>query len=394
MTQASVGFHTNRRGVVLMSSAHLANDLYQGVVPAMLPFLAAERHYSYAALAGLTLAATLISSIAQPIFGVIGDRRPLRWMITGGIATAAGGTAFVGLTYSYTLTWIFVAIAGLGIAAFHPEGARAARQAAGNSNKAMGLFALGGNAGFALGSLVSTPVFLAFGVSGTPLLALPGIVMVIILIRYLAPTLGGTHSHTDQANLPQGQDQWWAFTGLIIVVVLRSVIFLAMTSFLGLFFVENLGTSEATGGTIVTIFLFAGAAGTLIGGWMADRWDRLMSIRMGFIVVLPALVGLLLSPSPVVATGFVILMGIALFLPFSVMIMLGQDYLPNRIGTASGVTVGLPMTVGGIFAPMIGALADHTSLSFALTTLLGVPVVALVITMLLKDPQKHPAGVS
>src|SRR5690625_5119830 len=317
MTQASVGFRTNRRGVVLMSSAHLANDLYQGVVPAMLPFLAAERHYSYAALAGLTLAATLISSIAQPLFGVIGDRRPLRWMITAGIATAALGIAFVGLTYSYALTWIFVAISGLGIAAFHPEGSRAARQAAGNSNKAMGLFALGGNAGFALGSLVATPVFLAFGVSGAPLLALPGIVMVIILIRYLAPTLGGTHTRSGRENLPLGQDQGWSFTGLIVVIILRSAIFLAMTSFLGLFYVDNLGTSKAAGGTIVTTFLFAGAAGTLLGGWMADKWDRLMSIRVGFILTMPALAGLLVSPNPVIATGFVILMGIALFLPRS-----------------------------------------------------------------------------
>ncbi len=81
----------NHRGVLLMSTAHLANDLYQGVVPAMLPFLAAERGYTYAALAGLTLAATLISSVAQPIFGIIGDRRPMRWMIAAGIATAAGG---------------------------------------------------------------------------------------------------------------------------------------------------------------------------------------------------------------------------------------------------------------------------------------------------------------
>ncbi|HLS02684.1 MAG TPA: MFS transporter, partial [Beutenbergiaceae bacterium] len=155
-------------------------------------------------------------------------------------------------------------------------------------------------------------------------------------------------------------------------------------------FVDNLGTSEATGGSVVTIFLFAGAIATLIGGWMADRWDRLMSIKVGFLLTMPALVGLLLSSSPWLAIVFVVLIGVALFLPFSVIIMLGQDYLPNRIGTASGVTVGLPMSVGGIFAPLIGTLADHTSLTFALSTLLGVAVLALGITALLKDPQHQP----
>lgn len=390
MTQASTGFRTNRRGVVLMSSAHLANDLYQGVVPAMLPFLALERNYSYAALAGLTLAATLISSIAQPLFGILGDRRQMRWMIGAGIGLAAGGIAFAGLTHSYALTWVFIALSGLGVAAFHPEGSRAARQAAGNSNKAMSLFALGGNAGFALGSFVATPVFQALGVEGTPLLALPGVVMVIIVIRHLRPILEGASNGAKSSNMPHGEDRWWAFTGLIVVIILRSAIFLAMTSFLGMFFVDNLGTSEATGGSVVTIFLFAGAIGTLIGGWMADRWDRLMSIKVGFLLTMPALVGLLLSSSPWLAIVFVVLIGVALFLPFSVIIMLGQDYLPNRIGTASGVTVGLPMSVGGIFAPLIGTLADHTSLTFALSTLLGVAVVALGITALLKDPQHQP----
>lgn len=379
----------NGRGVALMSTAHLANDLYQGVVPAMLPFLAAERGYSYAALAGLTLAATLISSIAQPLFGIIGDRRPLRWMIMAGIGTAAGGVALAGLTSSYVLTWIFISISGLGIAAFHPEGSRAARQAAGNSNKAMSLFALGGNGGFALGSLLATPVFLQFGVKGTPLLILPGAVMIIILLRHLGPVLEGKPGARRPRNMPSGDDRWWAFTGLIAVIIFRSTMFLAMTSFLGLYFVRDLGTTEGTSGAILTTFLFAGAAGTLLGGWMADRWDRLVTIRVGFLASMPALAGMLWTDSAVVATGFVIILGIALFLPFSVIIMLGQDYLPNRIGTASGVTVGLPMTIGGLFAPLVGTIADHTSLTFALATLLIVPVLAVVITLFLKDPQNQ-----
>src|SRR5699024_11500525 len=104
-------------------------------------------------------------------------------MIMAGIAAAAGGIAVAGVTSSYALTWVLIALSGLGIAAFHPEGSRAARQAAGNSNKAMSIFALGGNAGFALGSLVATPVFLHFGVKGSSLLALPAVVLIAFLIR-------------------------------------------------------------------------------------------------------------------------------------------------------------------------------------------------------------------
>src|SRR5665811_1642580 len=117
------GGHVNRRGIALISSAHVVDDAYQGVVPALLPFLVAERHYSYAAVSGLTLAATLLSSVAQPLFGWWTDRRPRRWMIPAGILTAATGVASVGLSSSYLLTWLVIALSGLGIAAFHPEAA-------------------------------------------------------------------------------------------------------------------------------------------------------------------------------------------------------------------------------------------------------------------------------
>ena len=139
----------------MMSSAHMVDDLYQGVIPAMLVFFVSERHYSYAAVAGLTLAATMLSSIVQPAFGVWTDRKPRRWLVPAGMLVAALGVAAAGLFSSYATTWLMVALSGLGIAAFHPSAASAARRAAGDSNRGMSIFALGGNVGFALGSLLA-----------------------------------------------------------------------------------------------------------------------------------------------------------------------------------------------------------------------------------------------
>src|SRR5699024_1514207 len=99
----------NGPGVALVSAAHLAGDIYQGVIPAMLPFLVAERHYSYAAISGITLAATVLSSVAQPVFGIWTDRRPRRWMIGTGMTVAAVGAALAGVMPGYVLTWIVVA---------------------------------------------------------------------------------------------------------------------------------------------------------------------------------------------------------------------------------------------------------------------------------------------
>src|SRR5665811_358006 len=241
------GGKMNRRGIALISSAHVVDDAYQGVVPALLPFLVAERHYSYAAVSGLTLAATLLSSVAQPVFGWWTDRRPRRWMIPAGILMAATGVASVGLFSSYLVTWLVIALSGLGIAAFHPEAARAARLAAGNSNRAMSVFALGGNAGFALGSLITAPVLLLAGLHGTVLLIVPALVMVVILVRRLTAILDRPRQRRT-AVLPAGVDDWPAFLRLTSVVVVRAVLFFGLTSFLALYFIHELGASPGVGG--------------------------------------------------------------------------------------------------------------------------------------------------
>jgi len=376
----------NRRGVALISTAHVADDFYQGVVPALLPFFVAERHYSYAAVAGLTLAATVLGSVAQPVFGWWTDRRSRRWMIPVGMLVAALGVALAGLSSSYALTWVLIALSGLGVAAFHPEAARAARQAAGDSNRAMSIFALGGNAGFAVGSLAATPVLLVAGLRGTWLLVLPAAVMAVVLLRTLNAVLDGRAGQRRTHSMPTGDDDWPAFLRLTAVVVVRSILFFGISSFLALYFIAHLGASQGLGGAALTVFLFAGAGGTSLGGWIADRSGRLVSIRIGFTVAVPGLLGLVLAPNLVSAFAFVVLTGIGTFMPFSVFVVLGQDYLPNRIGTASGVTVGLAVSIGGLFSPAFGWLADSTSLRFTLGSLIALPVLALALSGLMRDP--------
>ncbi|MFY9808581.1 MAG: MFS transporter, partial [Pseudonocardiaceae bacterium] len=162
----------NRAGLGLLTFSHTVNDLYQGAVPAIIPFLVAERHYDYLAVAGITLAATFISSIAQPAFGMLTDRRPVPWLLTVGMLVAAAGVAVSGIAPSYALVWLAIAVSGTGVAAYHPEATRAARLAAGTSAQGMSWFALGGNIGFALAPITMTPILLATGVHGTVLLIL------------------------------------------------------------------------------------------------------------------------------------------------------------------------------------------------------------------------------
>src|ERR1700728_1396867 len=143
--------------LALLAATHTVDDLYQGAVPALLPFLAIERHYTYAGLTGLTLAATFLSSAVQPAFGVLTDRRRVGWLIAAGLFVA----------------WLAICLSGIGVAAYHPEATRTARGVAGDSTQAMSWFSVGGNIGIALGPVLVTPVLLVTGLRGTPLLALP-----------------------------------------------------------------------------------------------------------------------------------------------------------------------------------------------------------------------------
>lgn len=369
-----------------MSGAHVVDDIYQGVVPALLPFLVAERHYSYAAVSGLVLAATIFSSVAQPLFGWWADRLSRRWLIWAGMTTAGAGIAASGLFPSYPLTWLALAVSGIGVAAFHPEAARAARQAAGNSTQAMSVFAVGGNIGYAVGPLIATPAIVLLGLHGTALLMLPAAVMAIVLITWLTPVLDGTVDRPRSSMLPDGDDDWLSFSWLTGVVIARSILFFGITTFLALYFIDALDASHTLAAAALSMFLLSGIIGTLVGGVIADRAGKLMSIRIGFVLTVPALLGLLLASNTGAALACVALLGVSIYLPFSVFVMLGQDYLPQRIGTASGVTVGLAVSAGGLVSPLLGLLADRTSLHTALAVLLVFPLLGLALSAKLHDP--------
>src|SRR5690348_10942869 len=173
--------HLNGRLGTLIAS-HVADDIYQGAVPALLPFMVAERQYSYAAVTGLMFASTFLSSLTQPLFGIWVDRRQVTWLIPGGLFVAGLGVALAGVSGSYPVTWLVLALSGLGVAAFHPGASRAVRLAVGKSATGMSLFALGGIIGLALGPAIVTPVVLARGLGGTPLLVIPAAAMALVLV--------------------------------------------------------------------------------------------------------------------------------------------------------------------------------------------------------------------
>jgi MFS transporter, FSR family, fosmidomycin resistance protein len=385
---------SRRRLLGLLAGTHLADDLYQGVIPASLPFFIADRHFSYAAASGLVLAATLTSSVLQPLFGVLADRRNMNWLISGGLALAAVGAGLSGLGSSYALVWCAVALSGIGVAAYHPEAARAARAAAGESSSGMSVFAVGGNLGFATAPLIVTPLLAAFALDATVLLALPGLVMAaVVLTRRRAITAVTTARGMAGGGASLGRDRWPAFLRLTAVEIVRSAIFFGLAAYIALYWNTHFQASQTTAGVALTLFLGGGAAGTLLGGWLADRIGRVATIRLGYLALPFILVGLRLA-DPGTALVMATLAGAACNVPFTVLVTLGQDYLPNRIGTASGVTLGLAVSAGGLVNPVFGVLADAHGPAAVISTIAALPVLALLLALTLptlaKDERDHP----
>ncbi|MEU5890454.1 MFS transporter [Streptomyces sp. NPDC047461] len=366
-----------------LSLGHACVDVYQGAVAALVPYFVAERAYTYAAASGVVLAASLLSSVVQPLFGALTDRWALPWLLPLSALTAGAGVALSGVTESYALTLAAVAVSGVGVAAYHPEAARAARAAAGGSHTAMGWFALGGNLGFAAAPLLVMAVVGLGGLGASPLLIVPALAGAVLCAA--AVRAAGRRSVSGRTSAGAGRDDWPSFLRLSGAIVCRSVVFVGLSAFVSPYVRERTGGGE-TAGTVALCVLYAGGAvGTVAGGRLADRYGRLAVVRRSYVLTVLAVAGLVLVPGPLVHV-FVALTSACLYVPFSLHVTLGQDFLPRRVGTASGVTLGLTVSVGGLAAPALGALADATSLRTALLPLVALPAVGRLLMCGLREP--------
>jgi MFS transporter, FSR family, fosmidomycin resistance protein len=371
----------DRRAMAVLSAGHLFTDIGQGSIPALLPFLVTRDHLNYASAGALVLAATISSSVIQPLFGHISDRRSLPWLMPLGPALGGLGVGLVGISPSYAFTFVAVVVGGMGVAAFHPEGSRFANYVSGaRRSSGMSLFSVGGNIGFALGPVLVTPLVLIFGLSGTLLVVIPTSLMALVLAHEL-PRLKAFRPDLAQDRVQRTEERaaWGPFTLLGVVIALRSFVYFGLVTFLPLYYIHDLHTSKAYGSAALSAMLVGGAAGTLLGGPLADRFGRPAVLRGSMLILPPLIVGFLVSP-PGLALAFAALAGAATIATFAVTIVMGQEYLPGRIGVASGVTIGLSIGLGGVGAPLLGLLADGSGLRAVFELIAVFPLLALVLT--------------
>lgn len=379
----------NRLGLWALTATHAANDFYTGAVAALLPFFVLHAGYSYAAVAGITLAATALSSVAQPMFGYMGDRYGMRWMSLAGLLAAGAGIALSGIVAdSYVAVWIVVAISGIGVAAYHPAATMEARELGGGTSGSMSLFSVGGNVGVALAPSAVILIVGTFGLSGSGFLIIPAVVLgfVYLLVswRHLFSRQVPAErvSATVKASIP---DDWRAFAWLTAVLATWSVAYVGTSTFISLYSIQRFEVTTGFASVALSVFPAAGAAGTLAGGWLADRFGRLRIVRAGYLLAAISTIAIVLAPSPVVVIVATAVLGTSLFLPFAAQITLSHSYLPNRIGMASGVTLGLTLSLGGLVSPLLGSIADKTSVQSVFVIVASLLLAGFVLSFILKE---------
>ena len=379
----------NKQAIALLSLGHFLIDFCQGVVPALVPFLVVERRFSNAMAASLVFAISATSSIVQPLFGQLADRLAVWWLLPASVLLAGVSLALGTLAQSYAVVLLAMGLSGLGVAAFHPEAARKAHIASGDRRTTgMSYFSVGGGLGFALAPVITTAVVVSWGIQGIVGLLVPTSLVAFLIVwsreRVLAPL------HTGEKGLfLAGDDDWRAFGILSVATVCRSIVFYGLNTFLALYFMARWRQTPAEGNRALMIFLGTSIIGTLAGGYLADRVGRRKVIRAGFAGAAVCLALFAMTANRSLALSLLVPLAVFLFMPTSVLVVLGQEYLPRRVGMAAGMTLGLAVSVGGMCAPLLGRLADRHGLLSVVVLLLGVMTVAACQTLALPRPGRH-----
>ena len=376
----------------VLSGGHLFTDVNQGAVAALIPFLVAERGLTLAAAGALVLASTVSSSVVQPLFGVFSDRQPLPTLMPLGVFVAGLGLSLVGVAPDFPLMLLCVVFSGIGVAAFHPEAARFANYVSGAGRaRGMSFFSVGGNAGFALGPVLATPLVLIFGLPGTLFLVLPASLMAVVLVFDLQRLRGFQPEYTDggTGETLDHPEAWGPFARMVGVVVLRSFLYFGLVAFVASYYERVLGTTPAFGNAALTVMLVSGAVGTLLMGPLADRVGRRVVLGTSMLLLGP-LVYLFTLCGPILGMVVLALIGAFTIGTFGITVVMGQEYLPGRIGLAAGITMGLSIGLGGLGAPVLGHVADRYDLTATMLVMVALPVVGLLLTMTLPRKASRP----
>ncbi len=392
-----------KKSLAILAASHFVTDLNLGSLPAVLPFLVSAYGFDYKSVAGLMFASSCLSTFVQPLFGWLADKGPRNWFMGLGILICGISFSLAGVLTSYWAIFGAILLSGVGSAIFHPEAAKLVNAVSGGKRgTGMSLFSVGGNAGFGVGPMLAVFLILTFGLKG---LIFYGAVAAVIgtallffsgrLVRVpdkVRQTAARNSSAALSGAASPARNNWPAFSKLTLFIVLRSACHTGINSFLPLFCVYALGTSAAVGGSTVSFLALAGILCTLLGGPLGDRFGYVKMIRLGSLLLIPALALAVFPHNLAFVYAMLIPISLAFNITYSPFVVLGQNYLARSVGFASGITLGISFSAGGIFAPALGWFGDLYGIEVTMGLLVLLAVLDHLIAWIL--PKKTEAQAS
>ena len=369
---------------------HCINDFGQGSLAALIPFFIANFGLNYYQSASIIFCNTVVASVAQPILGYVADRWRVPWFIPVGFTVTLVSISAIALATSYEMILALSLIAGIGAALFHPEAALLVNRTQSNElGNAMGRFAVGGSAGFALGPLLAGGVY----VFGGQFLWLFTAIALIGVLLYVYAFTGSTdtdaigESKSSAKSTNSGTNDWVSFGKLFFVIASRSILFSVLSIFIPILYITVINGEASASSLALTMYFAMGAVLTYMGGALSDKLGFLKTVRLGNLIFLPSVLVFIFVPNIWGFFGAMIPMAFGVFSQYGPITVLGQKYLAKNAGFASGITLGLGITLGGLVAPYVGHIADIYDVQIALMTLIPVGAVGLLMSFWLKEPK-------
>ena len=382
--------------LLAISICHLLNDMIQSVIPAMYPMLKNNLGLTFAQIGIITFVFQLASSILQPFIGLYADRHPQPYSLSLGMFFTLAGLLTLAYSSSFTMVLLSVAIIGCGSSVFHPEASRVAQMASGGKKSlAQSIFQVGGNGGSAIGPLLAALIVLPFGQHAAGWFAVAALLAALILVRIgywysLMLSQWGKIKRARQMSLPDltASKVRSAMTILVVMVFSKYFFNACMTSYFTFFLIDKFGITVQQSQFCLFAYLAAFAAGTLLGGFLGDRYGRKYVILFSIFGAAPFTLALpYIGSLPwviVVAT----IIGLIIASAFSAIVVYATDLKPDKVGMVAGIFFGLMFGLGGIGSAFFGWLADVTSIDFIFKVSTWLPLLGIIAVML---PDIKPA---
>jgi len=388
-----VDFIKNKRFLAI-DLTHLSVDIFISQRSILLTFVAITLGMDNAWLGLMTTLAIFFSGLSQPLFGWMADKIGGKRLIVGGLAwIILCFTVMVFMPLSFTPALLIVA--NLGAGAFHPAAATEAirigkEDPQKRESLATSVFFLGGQLAFFIGPILGGLFLESGGTNGYLWLILLTLPVLFWTNHVLKDGLHPTKSLDSSKVESKGEiDQVGIFGAVLLFVVLATQAWSTQTIItFAPKYVAGLGESPKVYGAIAAIYMAGSTIGTLTGGYLADHWGGMKTIRFGMILSFIPLFLAAMVPYGPYWFAIMFLSGLMLGLTFSTLILKGQKLIPSRGGLASGLILGYDFAAGAAAAILGGKIAD--SLGFQELFILGAIIAGIggILSIFIQYPNE------